>query len=244
MENISIDTAQNVAIDYELASVGDRMLAQIIDYAIIYGYIIAYIYIGREILPELFETVPVILVAVLPITLYHLAFEVFNNGQSPGKIIRKIRVVQVDGSQPSVASFLLRWLLGMIEITSNNGSIALATILLNKHGQRLGDIAAGTTVIKLREEVTLGETIYARVPKDYTPVFTQAKFMDDETARIARTVVNTFYQNDVDKTRMDLIATTFAEALKNKLGVVSDFGPISFIDTILKDYMFYHGEAV
>ena len=58
-----------------------------------------------------------------------------------------IRVVKVDGSTPSIGSYLLRWLLFPIDGPITSG-LGLLVVLLNKNNQRLGDLAAGTMVIK------------------------------------------------------------------------------------------------
>ena len=57
------------------------------------------------------------LIYTLPMLLYHLLFEVFNNGQSIGKASLRIRVVKLDGSQPDLGSLLIRWLLRILDIT-------------------------------------------------------------------------------------------------------------------------------
>lgn len=71
----------------------------------------------------------------------------FNHGQSFGKKLINIRVVKVDGSTPSIGSYLLRWLLFPIDGPITSG-LGLLVVLLNKNNQRLGDLAAGTMVIK------------------------------------------------------------------------------------------------
>lgn len=246
MENISIGTAQNVEIGYELASAGDRMTAQLIDLFILYGYVFLYFLIANadDTLRDFMEKpYPIFILVVFPFIFYHLLFEVFNNGQSPGKMLRKTKVVQLDGSQPSIASYLLRWLFSMLEITFNMGSIALVTMLLNQKGQRLGDIAAGTTVVKLRDDVSLDHTIFENLHDKYHVVFRESEHLTDEDARLSRDVINAFMERDIDKNKADTIALTMSDYLKRKLAINSDMPPISFLDTLLKDYNKIHGHV-
>jgi len=63
------------------------------------------------------------------------------------KRLMNIRVVKSDGSTPSISAYLLRWLLFIID-GPGTGGLGLLVVLLTKNSQRLGDLAAGTMVIK------------------------------------------------------------------------------------------------
>ena len=75
--------------------------------------------------------------------------ELFNHGQSLGKMAMKIRVVKKDGTSPSIGDFFMRWLLQIIDMGFS--FIGALVILLTKNSQRLGDLAAGTMVIRLND---------------------------------------------------------------------------------------------
>src|SRR5574341_1922061 len=163
MQTVRITTTQNVEIEYEVASIGDRILAGLVDGAVWLGYVI-----GAPVL--LFEVLNVgdkkfgiaLTVALyLPAFLYDLLCESLMDGQSLGKKLLKIKVIKLDGSPPDFGSYLLRWLLRWLDVTICWGGIAILTILINGRGQRLGDLAAGTTVIKLKPGVGFRETIFA-----------------------------------------------------------------------------------
>src|SRR5690606_34920667 len=107
----------------------------------------------------------------LPVIFYHLLCEVFMDGQTFGKKAIDIKVVKLDGSQPSVGSYFLRWLLQIVDLPFF-GAIGIITILVNGKGQRVGDLAAGTTVISLKHRTGIKDTILARpvmADHDYTP---------------------------------------------------------------------------
>src|SRR5581483_576282 len=119
MDKITIETTQNVSIEYEIASLGERIVATILDRVIIIGYYIAYFIIvaiiGRSAFNEI-GIVVIILTLFLPVLLYPLLCETFMNGQTLGKRARKIRVIRLDGRQANFGNYLLRWLIGFIEL--------------------------------------------------------------------------------------------------------------------------------
>ncbi|MBL7997551.1 MAG: RDD family protein [Candidatus Kapabacteria bacterium] len=248
MENLSIGTAQNVDIEYEIASVGDRIFAILIDTFVLYGYILSYVLIARFFGDDtedlMFSTTMVTVFILLPLFLYHALFEIFNNGQSVGKMMRKIKVVMLDGSQPTIGAYLLRWLLGIIEISISSGSVALLTMMLNRNGQRIGDIAAGTTVVKLRTDATLGDTIFQKLNSNHIPNFVEAQFLHDEDARLIRDVMNSYYYPNSNRAKLDVIAENLSVYLQRKLNMETSMPPISFLDTLLRDYNHFHGAEI
>jgi uncharacterized RDD family membrane protein YckC len=155
---IEVQTTQNVTIDYETAGIGYRLLAYMLDWVVILIWYLGWI----GIISIFSETgiwsafdgngimIFLIIIIVFPIIFYDLLFETLNHGQSIGKMIVKIRVVNVDGTAPSGTSFLLRWLFRAIDFSMTEGFLAIIMIAITKKSQRLGDYLAGTTVIDLR----------------------------------------------------------------------------------------------
>ena len=86
----------------------------------------------------------------LPVFFYNLAFEILMNGQTLGKRALNIKVVRLDGTSPTIANYIFRFILWPIDVFLS-GSIAITLISLTKNGQRLGDLAGGTTVVKLTQ---------------------------------------------------------------------------------------------
>ena len=148
MAESTIITGQFVRISQTPASIGERLMALIIDYFLIGLYILSTITLLSKLsLPSGFSLFFFLCVVYLPILGYSFLCEMFNHGQSFGKKLINIRVVKVDGSTPSIGSYLLRWLLFPIDGPITSG-LGLLVVLLNKNNQRLGDLAAGTMVIK------------------------------------------------------------------------------------------------
>jgi uncharacterized RDD family membrane protein YckC len=62
----------------------------------------------------------------------------------------KIKVVKIDGSQPGIGSYFLRWLIKPVDVFFTYGSVGIITMLINGKGQRLGDLAANTNCYKIK----------------------------------------------------------------------------------------------
>src|SRR5690606_7026060 len=120
------------------------------------------------------------LIIGLPVFLYYLVWETFNKGQTPGKAALHIRVVRLDGSRPGFSQYIIRWLLRLVDISISSGGVAVVTILLNGKGQRLGDMAAGTTVITEKKKVQLSQTLQVDIPADYIPTYPQVTILKDK----------------------------------------------------------------
>ncbi|EDM44696.1 putative transmembrane protein [unidentified eubacterium SCB49] len=236
MDNFQIETAQNVNIVQNVAGVGDRILAYIIDAAImgVYYFIVFLLVVGT--IDALGDSAIflVFMVILLPVLVYHLLFEMFWDGKSPGKAVMKLKVVKLDGSKPAFSNFLLRWLLRVIDIGLVSGSVALVTILLNGKGQRLGDIAASTTVISEKTPVSFSQTILTDIPDDYIPKYPQVTvFSDAEIQKIKQ-----IYRENKYKGNHHIILR-LSERISKVMDVEIDGMPIEFVDKVIKDYNYY-----
>lgn len=239
MESIGIETTQNVDINYRIASLGDRIVAQLLDFLILGGYVFATILLWAYILDtfsnsDYFFPVAMMIILYLPMFLYDFICEVFLNGQSLGKKIMKIKVVKIDGSQPSIGSYFLRWIIKPIDVFFSQGAVAIITILINGKGQRLGDLAANTTVIKLKQQVKLEDILIPKTEETYTPVYPQVSALSENDIRIIKDLLNRkintdifIYQNLIDKAK---------EKIAIKMGVEPDTNGLRFLNTVIRDY--------
>ena len=168
MDNFQIETAQNINIHQNVAHITTRIGSFLIDLLIIISYYILLIFIMSWLnLNFGIQQWAISLILSLPMLFYTLIFETLWNGQTPGKRINKTRVVKLAGSKPTLGNYLLRWMMPIIDIQMATGSVAVLTILLNGKGQRLGDLAAGTTIISEKKRVTLQEVLLADAAEDY-----------------------------------------------------------------------------
>ncbi|MEM1269978.1 MAG: RDD family protein, partial [Bacteroidota bacterium] len=154
---LRIETAQNVGIDQPVASATQRIFGGLLDGLVILVYLIVALFVAGGL--DLFGSFALLSLLGLPILLYHLICEIVFDGQSFGKMAAKTRVVSMDGGQATVGQYAIRWLLRLVEVTLTSGSLALWTIVLNGRGQRLGDIAAGTAVVRVDADPKLADTL-------------------------------------------------------------------------------------
>ncbi|MGV6827879.1 MAG: RDD family protein [Flavobacteriales bacterium] len=234
MDNFQIETAQNVNISQNVAGIGDRILAYLIDSAIIFSYfIVIIILLGMMDLDE--DVIFIILMTFgLPVLLYHLLWEMFWNGRSPGKAIMKLRVVKLDGSKPAFSNYLLRWLLRSIDVSLTSGALAIVTILMNGRGQRIGDLAATTTVISEKSSVNFLQTVLVDIPENYQAQYPQVTVFTDLEMQ---TIKNLF--TEAKRNNNHNIILKLSEKVAKLMDVTFEERPIVFIEKIIKDYNFY-----
>jgi len=240
MQTIEIQTTQNVNIEYPVASVGDRVVAGLIDQLIMVGYLIAIIFFYIWLLNVTEGTsfsypVAYFVILFLPLFFYHLLCETYLNGQSFGKKIMKMRVVKLDGTQAGIGSYFLRWILAPIDIYFTYGSVGLVTMIVNGKGQRLGDLAAHTTVVKLKAEIKLDDTILRVTPTNYEVKFSQVSALSDKDISLVKEVLDLNFKKP-DITVYTRILNKTKEAIEKKIGVTTTLHPLNFLDTVLKDY--------
>lgn len=190
MEKIKIATTQNVDIEYYLPDIGTRVTAAILDLMIM-GLYLAAAFISLRLLGEELLTRGTVTLIMVPAGLYHLLFEQFNQGQSPGKKWMGIRVVKLDGSQPGLGDYLLRWIMRPVEtnVAVFYGLVGIISISFSGKGQRLGDLLAGTTVVSLKQDVSLQDTIFTWNPEGYQPRFPQVRNLNRRDISIIKDIL-------------------------------------------------------
>ncbi|WP_192346143.1 RDD family protein [Algoriphagus sp. Y33] len=242
MEGIYFETAQHIQIRQRPATLASRILAQLIDGFVMGIYIILVSITVFGIMKVEDNSVAVITMFVLPFLVYHLLFEIFMNGQSIGKFAMEIRVVQLDGTKATVSSYLIRWLLRPVDITISSGGIAVLSILMGGKGQRLGDIAAGTTVISLKQEAIKREDLLTQVKSDHEPKYPQVVNLNDsQIMKIKSIRLEALKSHDFE------LINKLAEKTSQMLQVNYDTKPLAFIDQLILDYEYFaqkeHGEG-
>ncbi|MES2140960.1 MAG: RDD family protein [Bacteroidota bacterium] len=231
MDNIRIHTTQNVDIEYQLASIGDRILATLLDYLFFLAYFLLIVLIAALTKWELFDSMAIVSILVLPILFYDLICEVFFQGKSFGKMIMKIKVVMLDGTQANFGAYLLRWLLRIIDMRLFGGAIALIAILINGKGQRIGDMAAGTAVIKMKQKVQLSDTIFNKLKPDYSLVFPEVSRLTDHDVAIIKEVMQVCVRSNNFEAIDKLVSKT-----KTTMGVTSNLPHAQFLSAVIQDY--------
>lgn len=243
MPRIKVTTTQNVQIEFELAKLVERILARLIDNLVIMApgaFIFWFLQKNEAYIPREGETgfwllLSVILVYFLIYIGYYLLFEIFGDGQSVGKRLMKIRVVRLDGSQAQIGDYLLRWIFRLIDFPMSGGLIALLTASLSPHGQRLGDMVAGTTVISLKTKLQSYRELLEEpdFPEDYEVAYPQVgKLIDADVIHIKN-----LYRKSRASENPELIHI-LANKVRALLEIDSTEPPVVFLRRIVKDYEF------
>ena len=234
MDEFQIETAQNVGINQNVANIGDRMLGYLIDSAVILFYVIASILLLVALDLDIGDTWAIYLLVNLPAFLYYVLLETFWDGKTLGKSAMQTRVVKLDGSKPSFANYFVRWILRIVDVVLTSGGAAVLTILIKGNGQRIGDIAAGTTVISEKRKLTINDTILKEIPNDYIPTYSQVTVLND--ADIQK--VKNLYDDAVRNGNHNIILNLHHRLIK-VMAVEPKEKPVDFIAKVIKDYNYY-----
>jgi uncharacterized RDD family membrane protein YckC len=181
-DELRIETPEQIEVELEVAGVGSRLVAQLLDWLIKWGILlgvslVALVAAGLLGLTGAGKAVQVFLGAVV-VALYYtfllgfdIYFEVRHNGQTPGKKAAGIRVLREGGAALDFQTAAIRNLLGLADFLPFLYLLGALLILLNRRGQRLGDMAAGTVVIRERAAgppVELMEEVQRLASEDFT----------------------------------------------------------------------------
>lgn len=200
------------------------------------------------------------LILLLPMIFYSLWTEMVFNGQSLGKMVVGIRVVKINGYRAGFPEYFTRWIFRFVDFWTGpflllfliplfgeqtaliisgillmlSGLVAFISIMRTQNSQRIGDIVAGTTVLKLKEKESISITILEDISESYVPRYPQVVKLTDNDARIIKdTYVPARKRNDY-KTMKRL-----REKLETVMEIQSDQNDYEFIDTVMKDFNYY-----
>lgn len=243
MTQLAINTTQNVPITFTAATVADRLLGSLTDYLVkiaycIFVYGVFFYLLGLHDAMEQMDqwsVMAILAVFYFPVMVYSLTMESLFDGQTIGKRLLKTKVVKIDGYQASFGDYMIRWIFRIVDFTMLNGLIAFIFVAVSAKNQRLGDMAAGTAVISLKNDVTIDNTILEDIADEYMPIYPQVINLSDNDVRIIK-------ENFIaSRARRDYkMIATLREKIETVTGIKSGaIADIDFIDTILKDYNFY-----
>ena len=248
MSLIAINTSQNVNINFNTASIGERILAFVIDLLIKGAYVLILFWFLFRVFNfgsyidslDNWSQMAVYIILTLPIHIYTLVSESLMEGQTFGKKLVKIKVVKIDGFQASFGDYLMRWFFRLIDVFSNSGVVGLITMIVSKNTQRLGGIASGTAVISLKNGVNISHTILENLKEDYLPLFPQVIALSDNDVRIIKENYQKALKID-DRQVVSKLSTKIKEILKLEIDPTK-MTERQFINIVIKDYNFYTGK--
>jgi uncharacterized RDD family membrane protein YckC len=161
-EFLAIDTPENVIFDYEVVGIGTRFIAALIDHLILVLVLViinlaSLIVQGMSSALEAWAWALRSVLTFLTIWGYFLFFEGRWNGQTPGKRWAKIRVIRRDGTPVSMVEVAIRNLVRVVDFLPLGYGVGLVTMFIHPQSARLGDLAAGTLVVRESSELSLAQ---------------------------------------------------------------------------------------
>ncbi len=262
-DSLTLHSPEGVSLELPLCGPGARMLAYSIDYMLllVLGTLISVLALGLS-MPLLdqfgdwFESVPeqlaedpndrgainAILLPILVIAflcfflgefLYFTIWEVATGGRSPGKMLIKLRVVGRDGMPPDLSDFAIRNLLRIVDALPSGYAFGLLCIVLTERGQRLGDLAAGTVVVRT-DFVEVAPAM--KLPEHLIPLplsRDQLERLGANELSLARGALRR--REQLDNERAHAVVSEAAQALRRRLELEEDPSerPMRFLQRVV-----------
>ena len=164
----SLDTPENVSVGYDVAGVGSRFLAALIDALVLAAVLVALVIVtvlaGQNLRGAIAYAAAAIGVLIINVVFlgYFIFFEIIWNGQSPGKRAMGLRVVKTSGYPITPITALIRNVIRLVDWLPAFYAVGVITMIANRHARRLGDLVAGTLVIKETRYTSLSSLSSAR----------------------------------------------------------------------------------
>lgn len=242
MQTIDLQTSQNVTIEYELATTGERMLAVIVDIVVVgIGYFLFALLVTAAFNVGWSDFQIGIFGLVVPLScfiIYNFLYELLSHGQSLGKKALNIQVVRLDGEEPVPADYLLRALFYLVDLLATLGILGGLLISSTPRRQRLGDMTAGTAVIKMRpnSRFGLGDILRISSLADYEPQYPSVRQFTEQDMLLIKNAIARYqmYPNAANRALLHDLARQLALQL--------DAGeafrqPTEFLKTLIRDYI-------
>lgn len=254
MSLIQINTPFNIDLEFEIAEFHKRLLAYIIDFLLLVFYLFCMkelLYTGLDL--ERSEVVGLdILIISMPMFLYSLCTELWMKGQTVGKKVLGIRVISLEGGEPTFGQYLTRWITRVWEwpflfgymaystlsipiytlITAFLGVIVVIIVAVNSKSQRLGDMAANTAVVNTSTSFTLADTVFMHVTNtDYKVMFPEVMRLSDRDINTVKSVLN----HAIKKGNFDM-CNRVAMKVQDVLKINTNMYANDFLEKLLEDY--------
>jgi uncharacterized RDD family membrane protein YckC len=246
LEKLNIDTPEQIALEFSLATVGSRFLALALDTLIQVGCgLVLLTGVGLGAWGASFAPAQAgpwfLAVAVLGLfVIYYAYFALFEavwNGQTPGKRFIGLRVIHASGRPVSVFEAILRNVIRIADQLPGIYAIGIVSVFVTERSQRLGDLAAGTVVV--HERAGRAETnefaADAQAPAHTAPA-TQHGSANLTSEEIA--VIELFFRRreQLDVYGREKAARKIAERMRERLKISERVDPEQLLEEIVAEY--------
>lgn len=220
-DRITIATPEGVDLELALAGVGSRFVSGIVDFLIQSALVLALAFVF--LLADALGGIGAAIFTVASFVLfagYDIVFEVFGGGRTPGKRLNGLRVLQDDGRPIGFFTSAVRNVLRLVDFLPSGYLLGIAAVLVTRRNQRLGDLAAGTLVVRDRR-------MHAALPPLPQAVAAGAESRAWDVGAVTRDeviAVRTFLERrgDLDSHVRSRLARELARPLRAKVPGVAD----------------------
>ncbi|QDU22872.1 RDD family protein [Urbifossiella limnaea] len=259
-DEMRVDTPEQIGLDFELAGLGSRLVAAFVDgvLKVLLGFVVGtlgLVLVALLTTASPFDGSPTLVVALIAgfftaLSLgYGVYFEARWNGQTPGKWFAHVRVVRLGGGPVDATAAAVRNALALVDQLPIFYVLGATLVLLTTNRQRLGDLAAGTVVIRERYAADAPDSAeelleYATADVAFTPAQLATLAPDD------RAVIRAFLQRypDMDRAGRERLAVRMAARFHRTTGYAAARPPDdgearAFLASLLRDLEQYrrHG---
>jgi uncharacterized RDD family membrane protein YckC len=258
-DQLSIDTPEQVELEFAVAGIGSRFVAVLLDHLIQIGFYFIFLIAGAILFGAIANRINLlgkwVLAAFIAVNFlliwgYYTLFEAFWHGQTPGKHIMKLRVIKDSGRQITLFEAMSRNLLRIVDYMPGFYLVGVIAMLCTKRHQRLGDLAAGTIVVHERSDqqpllIERGTSILpAHHAPGYDPLSSATAAQDagslpaDAVAKLGADdllLIESFFARalDLSLTTRAEIATRISTQMAAKMNIAVPGGnPERFLETI------------
>lgn len=262
MRNVTVNTPFYIDLEFTTAPMSRRIGAVLLDMLLLMIYmmlIYRYVFISFDMGTQMNQMLMMMSISILPF-LYFPLCEILMNGQTLGKKITGIKVIDINGNEAGISQYLLRWLIGfgnytvfLLPYIIANGGLELmltvitflfimcifyapdflSSIISSKH-QRLADIAAGTVVIDIKKKMDFSETIFLEMNEDKTGAkYPEVMRLSDKDINGIKNLLHKKSKSRDDWEYKATIVQKICTTLKIESKEIDD---TAFLEQLLKDY--------
>jgi uncharacterized RDD family membrane protein YckC len=230
-ETLDIQTPENVAFGYQVAGIGSRFIASLLDTLLIVLLQIVVIIVAILIINAFDQFAAALaswIIAIFGLIMaifywgYYVFFEMLWNGQSPGKRWVGLRVIRTDGTPITLSEALIRNLVRIVDFLPAMYGIGIITMFIDKQSRRLGDLAAGTLVVQDRATISLQSLSVKRMVNLKMQGLTSVSLDGFPIERLTNddlSLVEDFLLRRDQLTHRDQLATQILNTLHQRLGL-------------------------
>ncbi len=252
-----IETPERLDLDYDVAGLGSRLIAALVDSAIqtlliVLVFLLGIIGLGsslaalaRQLGGEsgLWMVAAFFLVEFALLWGYYLFFEWVWHGQTPGKRLVGLRVIKAGGYPIGFGEAAIRNLVRIIDVLPGAYGVGAIVMIVDRRSRRLGDLAAGTLVVKERRELKLDSLLVGPVPQPSPPALSPGSFEESSIPNLRllsatdRSLLREYFlrRPSLKDTAALEVASHLAAAFAQKLGHdLGDEPPEQFLARLMR----------